>query len=82
MNLDKNEDLSDSKAVLNKLNPLFEKYRQEYKEYYETCKHSNSPAMRDPNPVIIIYPGVECSVFQKISRQPVLQANFMSMQST
>lgn len=65
LTLDKNEDLSDSKAVLEKLNPLFEQYRQEYKEYYENCKHPNSPAMRDPNPVIIIYPGVGMFSFSK-----------------
>ncbi|MBW7674778.1 bifunctional aldolase/short-chain dehydrogenase [Chryseobacterium chendengshani] len=65
LTLDKNEDLSDSKAVLEKLNPLFEQYRQEYKDYYETCKHPNSPAMRDPNPVIIIYPGVGMFSFSK-----------------
>ncbi|MCD9855347.1 bifunctional aldolase/short-chain dehydrogenase [Epilithonimonas sp. JDS] len=65
LTLDKNEDLSDSKAILEKLNPLFEQYRQEYNEYYETCKHPNSPAMRDPNPVIIIYPGVGMFSFSK-----------------
>lgn len=65
LTLDKNEDLSHSKAILEKLNPLFEQYRQEYKEYYETCKHPNSPAMRDPNPVIIIYPGVGMFSFSK-----------------
>lgn len=65
LTLDKNEDLTDSKAVLGKLTPLFEQYRQEYKEYYETCKHPNSPAMRDPNPVIIIYPGVGMFSFSK-----------------
>lgn len=65
LTLDKNEDLNDSKAVLEKLTPLFEQYRQEYKEYYETCKHPNSPAMRDPNPVIIIYPGVGMFSFSK-----------------
>ena len=65
LTLDKNEDLSDSKTILEKLNPLFEQYRQEYKEYYETCKHPNSPAMRDPNPVIIIYPGVGMFSFSK-----------------
>ncbi|SHE47524.1 bifunctional aldolase/short-chain dehydrogenase [Chryseobacterium takakiae] len=65
LTLDKNEDLNDSKAILEKLNPLFEQYRQEYKEYYETCKHPNSPAMRDPNPVIIIYPGVGMFSFSK-----------------
>ncbi|TZF99157.1 bifunctional aldolase/short-chain dehydrogenase (plasmid) [Chryseobacterium panacisoli] len=65
LTLDKNEDVSDAKAVLEKLTPLFEQYRQEYKEYYETCKHPNSPAMRDPNPVIIIYPGVGMFSFSK-----------------
>ena len=65
LTLDKNEDLSDSGAILEKLNPLFEQYRQEYKDYYETCKHPNSPAMRDPNPVIIIYPGVGMFSFSK-----------------
>ncbi len=65
LTLDKNEDLTDSKAILEKLTPLFEQYRQEYKEYYEACKHPNSPAMRDPNPVIIIYPGVGMFSFSK-----------------
>lgn len=65
LTLDKNEDLSDSKAILDKLNPLFEQYRQEYKAYYETCRHPNSPAMRDPNPVVIIYPGVGMFSFSK-----------------
>lgn len=65
LTLDKNEDLTDSKAVLEKLHPLFEQYRQEYKEYYETCRHPDSPAMRDPNPVIIIYPGVGMFSFSK-----------------
>ncbi len=65
LTLDRNEDLSDSKAILGKITPLFEQYRQEYKAYYETCKHPNSPAMRDPNPVIIIYPGVGMFSFSK-----------------
>ncbi|UMQ42886.1 bifunctional aldolase/short-chain dehydrogenase [Chryseobacterium sp. Y16C] len=65
LSLSPNEDLTDSAAVLNKLTPLFEQYREEYKEYYETCKHPNSPAMRDPNPVIIIYPGVGMFSFSK-----------------
>ncbi|WP_417444159.1 bifunctional aldolase/short-chain dehydrogenase [Joostella sp.] len=65
LNLDVNEDLSESKAVLEKLEPAFEAYRQEYADYYNTCKHDNSPAMRDPNPVIIIYPGVGMFSFAK-----------------
>lgn len=65
LNLDKNEDLSDSEALLKKLEPAFEAYRAEYADYYITCKKDNSPAMRDANPVIIIYPGVGMFSFAK-----------------
>jgi rhamnulose-1-phosphate aldolase/alcohol dehydrogenase len=51
-------DLTDSRSVREQLKPAYAVYQEEYKNYYETCKHPNSPAMRDPNPVIIIYPGV------------------------
>lgn len=46
LTLDASEDLSDSEAVLKKLEPAFEQYRKEYAEYYENCKRDNSPAMR------------------------------------
>ncbi|TDT47347.1 rhamnulose-1-phosphate aldolase/alcohol dehydrogenase [Maribacter spongiicola] len=59
------EDLSDSSKVLEKLTPAFEEYRKGYASYYENCKHDNSPGMRDPNPVIIIYPGVGMFSFAK-----------------
>ena len=47
------------------LDSVFSDYRQGYTAYYETCKHSNSPAMRDPNPVVILYPGVGMFTFSK-----------------
>jgi rhamnulose-1-phosphate aldolase/alcohol dehydrogenase len=47
------------------LDSVFEEYRQGYTAYYETCKHPNSPAMRDPNPVVILYPGVGMFTFSK-----------------
>lgn len=65
LTLDTNEDLSDSTAVHKKLEPAFKTYRQEYADYYNTCKKDNSPAMRDPNPVIIIYPGIGMFSFAK-----------------
>ena len=37
---------------------LIEDYRKDYAAYYERCKHANSPAMRDPNAVIYLIPGV------------------------
>ncbi|MDF7816393.1 bifunctional aldolase/short-chain dehydrogenase [Runella sp. MFBS21] len=59
------EDLSDVKALKEKLLPSFVAYRELYTEYYENCKHPNSPAMRDPNPVVILYPGVGMFTFSK-----------------
>jgi rhamnulose-1-phosphate aldolase/alcohol dehydrogenase len=47
------------------LDTVFSEYREGYKQYYETCKHPNSPAMRDPNPVVILYPGVGMFTFAK-----------------
>jgi rhamnulose-1-phosphate aldolase/alcohol dehydrogenase len=47
------------------LDGVFEEYRTGYKQYYEACKHPNSPAMRDPNPVVILYPGVGMFTFAK-----------------
>ena len=33
-------------------------YQAFYAAYYERCKRANSPAMRDPNPVVVLVPGV------------------------
>ncbi|MCH7401846.1 bifunctional aldolase/short-chain dehydrogenase [Belliella kenyensis] len=52
------QDLSDLQAIKDHISKLFETYRKGYKDYYEKHKRSNSPAMRDPNPVIILWPGV------------------------
>jgi len=57
--------LADSAKVKSLLTPAFEQYRKEYAEYYESCKHPNSPPMRDPNPVVILYPGVGMFTFAK-----------------
>ncbi len=65
LDLDPNEDLSDVEAIKAKLTPAFEAYREMYKEYHNTCKKANSPAMRDPNPVVILYPGVGMFTFAK-----------------
>lgn len=43
----------------------FGNYRLQYEEYYNACKHPNSPAMRDPNPVVILIPTVGMFTFAK-----------------
>lgn len=47
------------------LSEKFEAYRADYAAYYERCKRANSPAMRDPNPVVILWPGVGMFTFAK-----------------
>ncbi len=65
LNLSTDEDVTNTAAIKEKIAPLFEAYRKMYAEYYETCKHPNSPAIRDANPVIILYPGVGMFSFAK-----------------
>ena len=55
----------DADAVIAGLDKALEDYRADYARYYETCKHANSPAMRDPNPVIFLVPGVGMLSFAK-----------------
>ncbi|MBE8721859.1 bifunctional aldolase/short-chain dehydrogenase [Sphingobacterium pedocola] len=76
LNLDKEEDLSDAEAIKTRLLPLFEDYREMYTDYYETCKHDNSPAIRDKNPVIILYPGVGMFAFAKDKQTARVAAEF------
>lgn len=76
LNLQPDEDLSDAKATKAKITPLFEAYRAMYAEYYNNCKHSNSPAMRDPNPVVILYPGVGMFTFAKDKQTARVAAEF------
>lgn len=76
LNLTPEEDLSDVPEIKKKLQPLFEAYRKMYTEYYETCKHPNSPAIRDANPVVILYPGVGMFTFSKDKQTARVAAEF------
>lgn len=65
LNLSVDENINDTTAIKEKIAPLFTAYRKMYADYYTTCKHANSPAIRDANPVIILYPGVGMFSFAK-----------------
>src|SRR5271165_6375601 len=45
-------------AVVDSLDKTLADYRADYTAYYERCKRPTSPAMRDPNAVIYLVPGV------------------------
>ncbi len=41
------------------------RYRDDYAAYYDRCKHDTSPALRDPNAVVYLVPGVGMITFAK-----------------
>lgn len=76
LDLQPNENLSDVSALKEKLSPLFDEYRAMYTAYYNTCKHPDSPAIRDANPVVILYPGVGMFTFAKDKQTARVAAEF------
>ncbi|QDK83640.1 bifunctional aldolase/short-chain dehydrogenase [Spirosoma sp. KCTC 42546] len=70
------QDVTDGTAIREKLTPAFEAYRDMYQAYYDTCKHPNSPAIRDKNPVVILWPGVGMFTFAKDKQTARVAAEF------
>jgi rhamnulose-1-phosphate aldolase/alcohol dehydrogenase len=48
----------DVEATLAGLADAVAAYREGYEAYYQRCRRDNSPAMRDPNAVVYLVPGV------------------------
>ncbi len=63
-------------ADRSKLETAFEEYRKMYAAYYDACRHPNSPAMRDPNPVVILCPGIGMFTFAKDKQTARVAAEF------
>jgi len=76
LNLLPGEDLSDAVKKKEKISQLFEAYRNMYAGYYQSCRHADSPPMRDPNPVVILYPGVGMFTFAKDKQTARVAAEF------
>ena len=55
----------DVDAVITGLADQIAAYRVDYQAYYDRCKHDNSPAVRDPNAVVYLIPGVGMLTFAK-----------------
>jgi len=54
-------------------------YRADYTAYYEACKHPDSPAMRDPNPTVILIPGIGLIAWGKNKSESRVTAEFYSL---
>jgi len=76
LNLPVNEQINDISVLKEIIEPQFREYRKMYSDYYNTCKHNNSPAMRDPNPVVILNPGIGMFTFAKNKQTARVAAEF------
>jgi rhamnulose-1-phosphate aldolase/alcohol dehydrogenase len=66
-------DLASLKA---KLFAGLEGYRKDYAAYYERCRRPDSPAMRDPNPTVILIPGLGMIAWGKDKSESRVTAEF------
>jgi len=41
----------------------FDAYERDYADWYESCRRSDSPPMRDPAPVVLLWPGIGMLTF-------------------
>ncbi|RYD43260.1 MAG: bifunctional rhamnulose-1-phosphate aldolase/short-chain dehydrogenase, partial [Verrucomicrobiaceae bacterium] len=71
-----NPQSEDAAALKNKLAAGLEAYREDYAEYYAMCKHDNSPAMRDPNPTVVLIPGIGMVAWGKDKSESRVTAEF------
>ena len=74
--VDWNPQSEDTAALKKKLAAGLEAYRKDYAAYYNKCKHANSPAMRDPNPTVVLIPGVGLVAWGKDKSESRVTAEF------
>ena len=66
----------DVETLLDGLERGLLQYRADYKAYYDACKHPSSPPMRDPNPTVILIPGVGMIAWGKTKSESRVTAEF------
>lgn len=66
----------DVEAVASTLPAVLDDYRAGYQAYYERCKRPDSPAMRDPNAVVYLLPGVGMLTFAADKATARISAEF------
>jgi rhamnulose-1-phosphate aldolase/alcohol dehydrogenase len=71
-----NPQAGDLTALKQKLAAGLEQYRKDYADYYHRCKHPDSPAMRDPNPTVILIPGLGLIAWGKDKSESRVTAEF------
>ena len=74
--VDWNPATRDASGLKDKLRERLEQYRKDYAAYYEASKRANSPAMRDPNPTVILIPGIGMLAWGKDKSESRVTAEF------
>ena len=74
--IDWNPQKEDVAALKSKLQSGLDNYRKDYAKYYNACKRANSPAMRDPNPTVVLIPGVGMVAWGKDKSESRVTAEF------
>ncbi len=68
--------LGDVADLKSRLSAGLTKYREDYAQYYDRCKHTDSPPMRDPNPTVILIPGIGMIAWGKSKSESRVTAEF------
>ncbi len=76
--VDWNPQTEDAEVLIGKLESGLEIYRRDYRAYYEACKHPDSPPLRDPNPTVMLIPGVGMIAWGKNKSESRVTAEFYS----
>jgi len=71
-----NPQTEDTATLKKKLADGLVQYRKDYATYYDKCKHANSPAMRDPNPTVVLIPGLGMVAWGKDKSESRVTAEF------
>ncbi len=74
--VDWNPQAEDVASLKSKLAAGLEQYRKDYAAYYTKCKHANSPAQRDPNPTVVLIPGLGMIAWGKDKSESRVTAEF------
>jgi len=74
--VDWNPQSEDEPALRKKLAEALDRYRANYKAYYDSCKRPDSPAMRDPNPTVVLIPGIGMIAWGKDKSESRVTAEF------
>jgi rhamnulose-1-phosphate aldolase/alcohol dehydrogenase len=74
--VDWNPESGDIDTLRSAISDGFAQYRKDYKGYYDRCKRKDSPAMRDPNPTVVLIPGLGMIAWGKNKSESRVTAEF------